>query len=448
MICRRFPESSISCPGMLVVLAALPLALVPSAFGPSASARNGPPRLLRDVSMGVDAPSKAPDVAPATSVNELFGSVVPTQDAAARPSVQRVELDPWREYEGLRGDNFDLAELKAFFAGKPQVIAARLLKIVTTVKSAKDDCDAKADTGLAAGEKSADFNPTEDVRDTGPAAGRGKDLCEAMASLGPVSVKISQTLSQRPDLVGDEASTALKRLQTSNVPYANELAWAVLKESLGWTGPIAPGIGVDEGTAPDAPTLFKAITPDPVAVASLGQVYKATTHEGVDVAVKVQRPDALQILAQDYLCFVVTWAAIEKYWELTGGFDNGDIRSVVNRVAGEVLNELDYYKEAQNGKVFEASLEFLGFVGEASITTTLPSHCRASGVVPSPAVGLVITCTSPSPRHHIRNTRTHASPGVCPRSRHAGRRAHVLDQPRPRHRVGAGRPSLSADACA
>ena len=68
-----------------------------------------------------------------------------------------------------------------------------------------------------------------------------------MASLGPVSVKISQTLSQRPDIVGDEAATALKRLQTSNVPFADRLAWAVVKESLGWEGAIAPGVGEDEG---------------------------------------------------------------------------------------------------------------------------------------------------------------------------------------------------------
>ena len=281
----------------------------------------------------------------------------------SRPFVRRPELDQWREYEVLRGDDFDLSELKDFFASKPHVVAGRLLQIASTLQRAKAKWDAGASSGLAAGEKSDEFDPTVDVRDSGPAVGRGKDLCEAMASLGPVSVKVSQTLSQRPDLVGDEAATALKRLQTSNVPYADELAWAVLKESLRWEGPIAPGLGVDASDAADAAPLFAWMGRSPIAVASLGQVYKARTHDGRDVAVKVQRPDALAILAKDYLAFVVTWGGIEAWWSLTGGFDNGDIKAVVDRVATEVLNELDYYKEAANAIAFEASLGFLGFVG-------------------------------------------------------------------------------------
>ena len=97
-----------------------------------------------------------------------------------------------------------------------------------------------------------------------------------------MSVKLSQTLSQRPDIVGDEAAVSLKALQTQNVPYDDEIAWAIVREDLGWRGPIAPGVGDGDG----AP-LFAAMTPEPIATASLGQVYKATTHDGREVAVKV-----------------------------------------------------------------------------------------------------------------------------------------------------------------
>ena len=273
--------------------------------------------------------------------NQFSGRVVPTRTAVS--DIQRPELDKWRNYEALRGDGLEGEKLRSFFAKRPQLVAARLAEVATTLSKAKSDWEKSAE-GLAAGEKSDEFDPTKDVRDEAPEEGtRGARLCEAMSSLGPVSVKISQTLSQRPDLVGDEAATALKRLQTSNVPYEDELAWAVIKESLNWEGPIAPGVGVDEGMDPDSEPLFQSITPKPVAVASLGQVYKATLHDGRDVAVKVQRPDAMAILAKDYMCFVVSWGLLELSWKLSpGGFDNGDISSVITRVATDILDGNTY----------------------------------------------------------------------------------------------------------
>jgi hypothetical protein len=46
--------------------------------------------------------------------------------------------------------------------------------------------------------------------------------------------------------------------------------------------------------------LFSKITPEPVAAASLGQVYRATLREtGESVALKVQRPGCLELVALD-----------------------------------------------------------------------------------------------------------------------------------------------------
>ena len=65
--------------------------------------------------------------------------------------------------------------------------------------------------------------------------------------------------------------------------------------------------------------------------------------------------------AQDYFCFVLVFGVIEATWKARG-FDNGDIAEVVDRVAKDILYELDYEREAENARAFETSLDFLGFV--------------------------------------------------------------------------------------
>jgi len=209
---------------------------------------------------------------------------------------------------------------------------------------------------------------------------RELDLCAAVSSLGPVAVKIGQTLSQRPDIVGHDAARALQRLQTKNLPYPNEWAYQVLREELDWVNaPLAPDI-VDAGlTNPMAKPLFARMTIDPVACASLGQVYKATLWDGREVAVKVQRPDAMSILAKDTQCFrnvFSTRRRIQKVLERNNANNDvaeqkQDIGSIIDRVSKDVLKELDYRLEAKNSVEFRESLAFLGFVTTPDIVWDL-----------------------------------------------------------------------------
>ena len=241
-----------------------------------------------------------------------------------------------------------------------------------------------------------------------------------MASLGPVAVKVGQTLSQRPDIVGDQAALALKRLQTQNEPFDNDMAYGILHQSLNyWKGPIAPNLDYNTtalNVPADGPTLFARMTKDPIACASLGQVYQATLHHDKEqqqmtttnansaspsftVAVKVQRPDALSILAQDVTCFRIVLGArklleqTQSTWENTiiaakakakrssnnndtgGGMTEAQVRGdgdfttldVLDRVARDIKGELDYRKEAANSARFRESLAFLGFVDTPTV---------------------------------------------------------------------------------
>lgn len=260
-------------------------------------------------------------------------------------------LDQWREFDHLRYSKLDESALEPFFATRPQLLARRIWKVATTLSKAQRDWESTKN---------------------------GTTLCEAVSSLGPLAVKVGQTLSQRPDIVGEEAALELQRLQTSNLPFDDELAFAVMRESL-QCETIAPGIGDNSTETP----LFASMTPGPVACASLGQVYRATTHDGRDVAVKVQRPDAMSILAIDAQCFRIVFRVREKIQSIQNLLQSGsynqnlkieeeargkqNVGTVIDRVARDILNEIDYRIEAANNVEFGESLAFLGFVATPAL---------------------------------------------------------------------------------
>merc|ERR1719201_528361 len=189
-----------------------------------------------------------------------------------------------------------------------------------------------------------------------PGVDRGATLRSELSALGPVAVKIGQTLSQRPDILPDDVCEALKGLQTSNEPFPNEEAYRVIAEDFNATGPIAPGLPLLDGYDPNGPTLFKSLSRDCIASASLGQVYRGTTHEGLEIAVKVQRPSALRQCLLDGSVIIVALKAIQgRYW-------NGDLLAIFDLVAAGIVQELDFRNEARNAAAFRSSLSFLGYV--------------------------------------------------------------------------------------
>ena len=58
---------------------------------------------------------------------------------------------------------------------------------------------------------------------------------------------------------------------------------------------------------------YASITPQPIAAASLGQVYKATLFTGEEVAVKVQRPNIISGIELDIFLVRVGASVVDKY---------------------------------------------------------------------------------------------------------------------------------------
>ena len=120
---------------------------------------------------------------------------------------------------------------------------------------------------------------------------RGERLRTALIALGPAFVKIGQALSVRPDLVGEEMADDLAALQ-DDMPSTGggEVRTAIERE---FEQPL------DE--------LFSEFEDEAVAAASIAQVHRAITTEGVEVAVKVLRPKIEDAFARDL--GLARWAA-------------------------------------------------------------------------------------------------------------------------------------------
>ena len=116
--------------------------------------------------------------------------------------------------------------------------------------------------------------------------------------LGPVFVKMAQTLSTRPDIIGDEAADALKPLQDQMTAFPSNDAYEQIRRCLDRDGPVCPGDPTWTGSS-DAEPIYAELSAMPVAAASIGQVYKGKLHTGERVAVKVQRPGVLRRIALD-----------------------------------------------------------------------------------------------------------------------------------------------------
>lgn len=160
---------------------------------------------------------------------------------------------------------------------------------------------------------------------------REQHVRRAFERLGPSFIKAGQVLSTRTDVIPPELAYELRKLQDEVPPEPFEMVRAVIEVEL------------------EAPLeeCYASFDPEPAAAASLGQVHWATMHDGTEVAVKVQRPEARRQVEVD-----IDIALTQARWvaEHTDIFGNMDIVGISEEFAEAVLQELDYSKEARNAE--------------------------------------------------------------------------------------------------
>jgi len=150
--------------------------------------------------------------------------------------------------------------------------------------------------------------------------------------LGPAFIKIGQALSTRPDIVPPIFMDELAELQDQLPAFDNDIAFQFIREALG----------------ADPSEVYAEISENPIAAASLGQVYKGRLRTGELVAIKVQRPDIAAGIALDMYILrgIATW--LRKTFK----FVRSNLAAILDEFASRIFEEMDYTFEGHNAEKF------------------------------------------------------------------------------------------------
>lgn len=173
---------------------------------------------------------------------------------------------------------------------------------------------------------------------------RAIQLRKILTKFGPTYIKIGQALSTRPDLVPATYLEELAFLQDQLPPFPNEVAYHFIEDEL--------------GKPPQE--IYAYLSPEPVAAASLGQVYKGKLKTGEEVAVKVQRPDLIGDISLD----VYIMRSLANWAQNNIKAIRSDLVAITDEFAGRIFEEMDYTQEGRNAELFA---ELYGYLPEIYI---------------------------------------------------------------------------------
>ena len=207
-------------------------------------------------------------------------------------------------------------------------------------------------------------------------APRGERLRLALERLGPVFVKFGQVLSTRRDLLPEDISDELAKLQDQVPPFPSAQAVAMIEKAFGKK--------LDE--------VFSHFEHTPVASASVAQVHFARLRNSKgeperEVAVKVLRPGMLKVIDKDLdlMRNMAMW--VER---LSNDGKRLKPREVVAEFDKHLHDELDLVREASNAAQLRRNMEGLNLV---LIPEMVWEYCRTNVLVMERMYGIPISHT-------------------------------------------------------
>ncbi|KAG5612471.1 hypothetical protein H5410_023752 [Solanum commersonii] len=267
-----------------------------------------------------------------SKVNSSSSRLAPPVAAVAR------EVDDFTKYSGYVFElnpseddsltEYNIVKIAAFYQKKPLIVLRRLVQIGSTLGKwfavrYLDTVNERADEMFKI--RAAELRKI--LLQLGPACVMSipthlQALHKVQAFtlkhlMAQAYVKIAQAISSRPDLIPPSYLDELSLLQDRITPFSSEVAFGIIEKEL--------GMPID--------VMFSEISPEPVAAASLGQVYQARLRStGEVVAVKVQRPGVQSAISLDILILRYLSGLIKKAGKL-----NTDLQAVVDEWASSLF---------------------------------------------------------------------------------------------------------------
>tara|TARA_B100001123_G_scaffold431237_1_gene552413 strand:- start:449 stop:2017 length:1569 start_codon:yes stop_codon:yes gene_type:complete len=173
----------------------------------------------------------------------------------------------------------------------------------------------------------------------------GEKLCNALQEMGTTFIKLGQFLATRPDIIGENISKELEKLQDKLPPFDLIIAKNILKKELG-----------NEN--------FEQITniSEPVAAASIAQVHFANINisgQKKDVAIKILRPNVEKLFNEELDALMFLAYIVESLINKTKRLKLIEVVQLLREITNV---EMDFrFEAAAANELYENTKNDLGF---------------------------------------------------------------------------------------
>jgi ubiquinone biosynthesis protein len=160
----------------------------------------------------------------------------------------------------------------------------------------------------------------------------GEVVLDLFRDLGATFIKVGQIMSTRPDLIPNHVSRALERLQDDVGPFPFEAVVRTLETDFG--RPMSE--------------LFAEFAPVPLASASVSQVHKARLPNGRIIAVKVRRPNVIELCTFDLAVMRIGARVLNAIPSIA----TLSPVATIEEFGRAIFSQLDFRIEARNNRRF------------------------------------------------------------------------------------------------